>query len=635
MNAQTAWSESGADGFGEYRRLIFDAGIKDAARLETIEKILRAAAEENPALWRARHGRVLAVLGRGEDARAALSGAAKDPAAARWLGALSLAEGDAERALTELSRAAKSDSWSRALRGAALAALGRPADAELAAAARAGGEAARFAALVSGLAQARAGRPEAARRALDAEAAADPKSAWAPLLRARLCAAAGDVAARLRDLDEALRREPSAWVRDERSRAYEELGDMDRALAECDRAIEAAPDADRYLRRAFVQTCRRHYHLAGPDYLEAARLSPARVEAWLGAASIELTRGRPGEAADLAARAAAQSPDDDWARLEAQRYAILAGRGAAAEKALGALERSRPDLAASTRFLRGLAALKAKRAAAAAKLFADAAAKAGGNEELAGKAKFYRVIALALSQPGHGPRRARSGEKRLLITGLGGSPPYASTLGALRSAAASDFAFNNLSEPEIAPLIGLLAAEVEPTMFDVRGADRRWTKTIFDRIEPGRTVSFITRGHPQVCGGLAGSLIQECGQTSTSWDLLPAVSSMDTLGLRLERGRALWGQQVIDWSTVYDDRFRVEVRLPLVLYFNAAAQVVTAQEYARFCDKLAAVYGEDGEFWFFGRTFTTDPETVTLKDVRGWHGRIDPSYTLVAPARPE
>jgi len=633
VSAERAWAGSGADGFAEYRRLLLDAGPSDAERLAGAERALRAAAAREPRAWRARHARLLAALGREEEALRALE-ADDAPEAARWLGALLLARGDAPAALAALGRAGAGDAWARALRGAALLALGRPAGSELSAAVAAGGEPGRFAALVAALDDARAGRPEPARAALEDEAAREPASGWALVLRSRLAAAAGETAARLRDLDEAARRDASPWIRDERSLAFEQLGDMDRALAEVERAIAAAPSAERYLRRAFVQVCRRHYHLAGPDFLSAAKLEPRRVEAWLGAASVALTRGRPDEAAALAAKASRLRPDDDWAALEAQRYAVLAGRAAPAERVLRALERRRPDLAFSARLIRGLAALKTRRFAAASRLFAAAASAAAG-PEYAKQARFYRVIAIALSQPGRGPRRARAGELRLLITGLGGTPPYASTLGALRAAASSDLAFNNLSEPEIAPLIAALAPDVVPTMFDVRGADRRWTKTIFDEIRPGRTVSFITRGHPQVCGGLAGSLIQECARVGASWDLLPAVSSMDTLGLRAERGRALWGQQVLDWSTVFDDRFGLDVRLPAVIYFNAAAQVVAAADFARFCDKLDAVYGAGARFWFYGRTFSAEPESVTTEEVRGWYGRIDPSYTLVAPARPE
>lgn len=629
--AAAAWARARADGFDEYKRLVFDLGPAAPAALPDSARALSAAAARDPRAWRAKYGRVLAALGRLEAARAALAVAKDDPDAPRWLGALLLADGDAAGAESVLTRAAPDDAWARALLGAARLSLGRPAAPDLDAARRAGGEPGRFAELVEALAAAGAGDPAPARAVLEREIARAPGSAWALIVRSRLSAQSGDVAARLRDLDAALKRDPGARVRDERGRAFEEVGDMHRALAEADAAVAASPDAERYLRRAHIQVCRRYYHMAGPDFAVATRLDPSRVEAWLGAASVALTRGDAGAAAALAARGARARPDDAWARLEALRYAVYAGKGRAVERGLAAVEKSRPDLAFDARLIGGLSSLKRRAYAQAARRFA-AAAKAAPGPGAAKKAAFYRVIALGLLTRSE-TRRARRGERRLLICGLGGSVPYTATLGALRAAAACDFAYNNLSEPEVAALISSLVAECEPTMFDARGADRRWTRTIFRNVHPGRTVGFITRGHPQVCGGLAGSLMAECERTGATWSLLPAVSSMDTLALRAAPGAELWGQQVMDWSSAFDANFRLDSRLPAVVYFSAAAHGVTADEFARFCGALEKVYGADFRVLFYGRSFALPPESVPLSDVRGWYGKIDPSFTLVLPPK--
>src|SRR6185295_1705109 len=103
-----------------------------------------------------------------------------------------------------------------------------------------------------------------------------------------------------------------------------------------------------------------------------------------------------------------------------------------------------------------------------------------------------------------------------------------------------------LSEPEVAELLGLLAPKMRPTMFDIQGGGPEWTRAIFEEVRPGRTVGFLTRGHPQVCGGLAFNLIRECRRRGVAWRVLDAVSSMDVLAL--SGVEALAGTQVFDYA---------------------------------------------------------------------------------------
>lgn len=249
------------------------------------------------------------------------------------------------------------------------------------------------------------------------------------------------------------------------------------------------------------------------------------------------------------------------------------------------------------------------------------------------KAKFYFVVANSLLEKNSYYRVASPKLKKLLIAGLGSSPPYTATLDSIRLANSCDLAFNNLSEPEIAYLLAILARGTIPTMFDARGADRRWTRTIFSQVKPGSTVGFITRGHPQVCGGLAASLLKECVRTNVDSKLLPAVSSMDVLTMRFSGQSSLWGQQVLDWSSVFDEKFTLDIRLTAVLYFNAAVQLVTSKKYAEFCKRLIALYGSDHFVQFYGRTFSALPEKIALAEISSWYGRIDSSYTLVLPPK--
>ncbi len=304
------------------------------------------------------------------------------------------------------------------------------------------------------------------------------------------------------------------------------------------------------------------------------------------------------------------------------------------EKLLNATQRRRPDLAGPVAYQRGNLALKRREYGDAAAAFMRAA-ELGGDGGLSLKARFHATVArgLALTADRAEPPPPKD-KARLVICGLGIKPPYTATLDALRMVAACDFVFNNLSEPEIGGLIWLLSDEGEPTMFDVRGADARWTKTIFRRVAKGRTTGFVTRGHPHVCGGLAASLIAECRRLGVEWRVYPAVSSMDTLAFdALPGSAAFWGQQVLDWSTVFVPETTIDPRVPAVLYFNASVAVIGKEDYLRFCARLEATYGAGHKAWAYGRSFNERPDLIALSSLRGWHGRIDPSYTLLIPPK--
>lgn len=145
-----------------------------------------------------------------------------------------------------------------------------------------------------------------------------------------------------------------------------------------------------------------------------------------------------------------------------------------------------------------------------------------------------------------------------------------------------------------------------------------------------------TRGHPLVCGGLACSLMEECARAGVEYRVYGSVSSMDTLGAFAlhDAVGGLPGQQALDYSSVFSGgRFVLDTSLPAVIYFNATVSELSARDYARFCARLEDAYSQRHPCYFYGRSFTVAPDLIELRELRKHHGRIDPSFTLLIPAR--
>jgi tetratricopeptide (TPR) repeat protein len=612
------------------------------------EKVLSGLEKEiaaRPASARplALKGKALSNLARYDEARPALERAvALEPEsgeARAWLGRLELLTGRFDAALSELDRAVKLGgdcSWARFYRAASLFALGRAEEgAEELGRIEGPNPDARLAGRVfQALLQIQSERFADALLSLAPVLRALPSAAWVYALRARAHKGLGDKAACLRDFDRALQLESASWILLERARVYEELGDILRSLDDVDAAIELdGPSASLYMRRAHLQVCRRHYHLAIPDYTEAIRLDPGLQEAYLARSTVYCIREDLEAAIADTASAENLSGGDPGVTLERLRMSVYAGKTAGVAKELEAVAVKAPRLAEQARFLSGCLSLKTRDFPKAAAEFARALSPAGDTDHDP-KASFYRVVANGLIAPA-ASKPVPTGRARLQICGLGIKPPYTASVETLRAIVSCDFIFNNLSEPEIAGLLRLLSKECRPTMFDVRGADARWTKTIFKEVRPGRTVGFVTRGHPLVCGGLACSLMEECARRDVDFKVYPSVSSMDTLIIEQADGGHghYWGQQVLDYSSVFAGEFALDTRLPAVIYFNATALVLTPSEHRRFCEAMEKRYSPDQLCWFYGRSFHVKPDLIRLSDLRGRHGKIDPSFTLLMPPK--
>lgn len=589
-------------------------------------------------------GKVLSNMGRDaealKDLEKAVSLDASLACARVWLGEALLLSGDFERAKAQLDRAIALDpksTWAAFFRAACRVGLGE-ADAARQELGKIDGAARPAAQALAALLEAQEGRWKEALSAWGRVIAACPGQAWPLVLRARSHKKNEDLTNCLRDLRAALASQPAGWIFMERSRVYEEMGDLERAVCDVDEALKLdGPQEDYFQRRAHLQICRRHYHLAVPDYTEMLKLRPDNARALLARAMVYSIRNDMDAClADVdAARKAA--PGDPEVELERLRFSIYAGRVKTVARDCAALEKRLPELKSAVQFVRGCHRLKTREYAASSAEFAKGMTS-GGDTDFDKKLAFHRVIAEALAARERPPDFApvKKGLARLYICGLGIYPPYTSSLETLRAIASCDMVFNNLSEPEIASMLWLLCSDCEPTMYDIRGADARWTNTIFRQITAGRTVGFVTRGHPLVCGGLARSLIGECRRRGdVEYRVFGSVSSVNTLAAQALPPSAenFWGLQVLDFSSVFSPNFTVDTRVPVVLYFNSTAMILEKKEHERFCDVLEKVYAADHHVLFYGRTFNMTPDRIPLSALRAYHRRIDPSYTLLIPAK--
>lgn len=222
---------------------------------------------------------------------------------------------------------------------------------------------------------------------------------------------------------------------------------------------------------------------------------------------------------------------------------------------------------------------------------------------------------------------------KLFLCGLGIFPPYTASLDVLHGLSRCDVLFNNVAGPEVRQLLSEFCADIRPASYQAWQDEPKWADKIFAELDKGRKVGFVTRGHPLVCGGLACSLMEESGRRDVDFAVYGAVSSMDTLAIETADGAAgfSWGHQVLDYSSVFSDEFTLDTRLPAVIYFNATALALSRREHARFCEAMERLYSASQLCYFYGRSFHVKPDLMRLSELRGRHGKIDPSFTLLMP----
>lgn len=424
----------------------------------------------------------------------------------------------------------------------------------------------------------------------------------------------------LEDLDAAVEREPSPWILALRATVLEKMGAMPRALADLERAVAAAPgSAALQAQHAHALFFYKRYPDAVAAYTRALALTPAPAYFEGRALAREADGDQAGAAAD--ARAAMDAAPGDaaikllWARLAPADAAPRLGSWA---------DDADPRLAAGAEFLRASLDFRAGRYENAAAGFAraEAAARAGnfpGRFCDAGHSAMATAFPLL-----KGPGPAPADRARVLILGAGMFYPYQASLETLRALKDADVVFSNLAGSESMEFLRLFCDDVRTVSFEGREVER-WVAKMLAPAAPGRTIAFITRGHPFLAGPLARTLQVTAAAAGHEIVCLGAISSFDTmLALAADFPPGIGGGvHYYEAQAVVDGTCLIDAQMTSILSLPSEGRT-RRRDNAVFCDLLRAAYPEDHVVHAYGPRYETRSlEPVPLRGLADWLGGMD------------
>lgn len=178
----------------------------------------------------------------------------------------------------------------------------------------------------------------------------------------------------------------------------------------------------------------------------------------------------------------------------------------------------------------------------------------------------------------------------LNITGLGLDFPRQVTLETLEVLSRSDVIANNLNAEGVLEFLSLFCKDIRTISFKGERAGA-WADEIFSMLEPGKTVTFVTRGHPLVSGHLAVELLQRAKKAGIRVRSYSAISTMDEiLSLAQEAlGETAWGLQVYDSSLLTAGVVVPQRGAPAVVYLGLSSGRSQADKARQLIMELDAV----------------------------------------------
>lgn len=400
-------------------------------------------------------------------------------------------------------------------------------------------------------------------------------------------------------------------------------GLMTEALGELDRAVKRAGREPRLLAyRSELRFQTRAYLAALRDIGRAIKLSPRDPSLYRQRSELLAQVNRGPEARRDLDRAVALDPSDEGLRLARLRLLIQGGEDRRARREIAVLA-ARGSLEALA--CRAYMSLRAGDCAAAVVDYSRVAAAAPPGDSLGLRARFYRLVARA--------RRAASGRERgprLYLCGLGLFPPYTPSLQVLTALARCEALVNNVSGGETRELLAALGGKVTPATYDNQGDEKLWTARILGELRRGRSVAFVTRGHPLVFGGLGAMLLAEARAAAIPCETLASLSSIDALLASMSR---LFGLDV-DGVQAREDREiarrpRFDLARPQLVFFYGA---LSGGAVPRFASVLRRAYPKDHPCWMFGPKYDTSPAVFPLSELPRRFSEIHPSLILYVPA---
>lgn len=415
----------------------------------------------------------------------------------------------------------------------------------------------------------------------------------------------------------------------ERAQALSDEGSVVEAIDEIDRLIALAPSVALHLKKTRFLLQRRNYVEAEKELGTAEKLAPKDTEINAVKAELFIMTDRLPEAQKEFEIALKQTPGSDHLRQGLIRVLIQRGQGKEAKQEIATLGKGSAD---DARLHQALLDLKLKDFKGAEKGFKTLMKELPKEHPVAMKARFYFAASKAVDpdfRRRHG-MDAKKATSKLYLCGLGIFPPYTASLEVLHAVSLCDVIFNNVAGPEVRELLGEFCSDIRPASYQAWQDEPKWADRIFSELDKGKTVAFVTRGHPLVFGGLAVELVRRCGVQKVDHRTFGAVSSIDHLLAFTGKGLGddFGGIQAMDRPAIEKAK-SMNTTLPLLACFYSGME--RKGEVAVFQKTLQRFYPAEHLCWMFGPKYDMDPAVVSVGALAKDYPTVHSSLMLYVP----
>lgn len=420
----------------------------------------------------------------------------------------------------------------------------------------------------------------------------------------------------------------------ERAQALSDEGSVVEAIAEMDRLIGLGAEVPLHLRKVKFLLQRRNYEEAGRELDAADLLAPGDQGVSIARAELCVMTDRLPEAQAEFEKALKRAPSDEALRLARLRILIQQGLAAEASAELAALGRDgSPNAKLEARLYAALLALKLKDHRAARDGFTGLMKELPKEHPVSMRARFYWAASRAVDpefRRRHGMDATTRKASKLYLCGLGIFPPYTASLEVVHALSLCDVIFNNVAGPEVRELLAEFCGDIRPASYQAWQDEPKWADRIFTELDKGRTVGFITRGHPLVFGGLAVELVRRCGAQNVDHRTFGAVSSIDHLLAFTGKGLGddFGGIQAMDRPAIERAK-TMNTSLPLLACFYSGME--TKAEVAGFQKSLSRFYPPEHLCWMFGPKYDATPAVVSVGALAKDYPKVHSSLMLYVP----
>lgn len=419
-----------------------------------------------------------------------------------------------------------------------------------------------------------------------------------------------------------------------RAQALSDEGSVVEAIDEIDRLIALSPEVPLHLRKVKFLLQRRNYEEAAHELDAASLLSPGDQAISIARAELCVMTDRLPEAQAEFEKALKSAPADEALRLARLRILIQQGLAKDAAAEISALAKGgSPGAKLEARLYGALLALKLRAYRTACESFTAIMKELPKEHPVSMRARFYWAASRAVDpefRRRHGMDATTRKPSKLYLCGLGIFPPYTASLEVIHALSLCDVIFNNVAGPEVRELLAEFCGDIRPASYQAWQDEPKWADRIFSELDKGRTVGFITRGHPLVFGGLAVELVRRCGAQKVDHQTFGAVSSIDHLLAFTGKGLGddFGGIQAMDRPAI-ERAATMNTSLPLLACFYSGME--TKGEVAGFQKSLSRFYPAGHLCWMFGPKYDATPAVVAVGALEKTYPKVHSSLMLYVP----